>query len=283
MFFCVKGFVRLAALSLSGIILLCAPALAQAQEKPPAAKETNPAATKPQDGKLTAEQVSELVIYVHGSRPVLQQIRRTGIERGRITRTSGGRLEEVAYNLRFVKGESADKDKMRLDQQMPTLEYSLIYSGGKVFGILKGTVFTPRQEAADDLLNQSRHGLEALLRYKENGSTVALVGKDKQQNIDMQVLDLTDKEGRRTRYYISAKSFRVLSTEYEETSASGVKAAYKCRYYDYRSAQSTLVPFRAVLFRDGTQISETQISTITFGGKADDSVFENPEQAAAKP
>lgn len=239
---------------------------------------------KPSDNKqLTAEQLAELVIYFSGSRPVLQQIRRTGVERGRIVRTLGERTEEATYDLRFVQGENASKDKVRFDQQMPTLEYALIYNQGKVFGILKGAVFTPRQEAADEMLARSRRGVEALLRYKENGATVALVGKEKQQNIDLYVLDLTDTEGRRTRYYISSKFFRVLWAEYDETNAAGRKVSYKCRYSDYRSAQSTLVPFRSVLYRDGEQILETQILTVTYGAKADETLFQNPEQAAATP
>ena len=233
--------------------------------------------------QLTAEQLAELVIYFAGSRPILQQIRRTGLERGRFTRNNNGRLEEATYDLRFVQGESADKDKLRLDQQMPSLEYSLIYNQGKVFGLLKGAVFTPRQEAADDFLAQSRRGLEGLLRYKENGAILTLVGKEKQQNIDLYVLDLTDKEDRRTRYYISSKFFRVLWVEYEGRDTNGAKVAYKRRYYDYRSAQNTLVPFRSVLYRDGVQVLETHIMTVTYGGKTDDAVFQNPEQATANP
>lgn len=263
-----------------------------AQDKPkdtaetPAKQKTEPqqVPAKPNEGALTAEQVAELVIYFHGSRPILQQIRRTGLEHGRITRTNAdGRTEEATYDLRFVRGDSADKDRLWLDQQMPTIEYSIIYDTGKVFGLLKGSVFTPRQEATSDLLSQSQRGVEALLRYKENGSTLTLKGKEKQQNIDLYVLDLTDKMQRTTRYYISAKLFRVLWVEYDEPGPNGTKVAYKRRYYDYRYAQSTLVPYRSVLYRDGQQISETQILTVTYGGKVDNEVFQNPEQASTNP
>ena len=286
----IKSPPRLAWLSL--ILILFGPVALCAQEtkdtKEPAkepAKEQKATpdknAPKVAAGKLTAEQVAELAIYFHGSRQVLQQIRRTGLEHGRIVRNAAnGRTEEATYDLRFARGESAEKDKLRLDQQMPTIEYSLIYNTGKVFGLLKGAVFIPRQDAADDLLVDSRRGIEALLRYKENGATLSLSGKEKQQNVECHILDLTDKEGRVTRYYISVKYFRVLWTEYEETAPNGAKTAYKRRYYDYRYAQGTLVPFRSVLYRDGQQISEIQVLTVTYGAKVDDAIFLNPEQAA---
>lgn len=272
-----------------GLSVLSAPGALTAQQTapvnatPPADGKTEKPAAKNQPASLTAEQIAEFVVLLHGSRENLQKIRRTGLERGRISRTApDGRPEEVTYDLRTLRGENAEKDKLRLDQQMPTIEFSLIYDAGKVFGLLKGSVFTPRQDASDELLAASRYGIEALLRYKENGSTVALLGKDKQQNVDCHILELTDKDQRKTRYHISVKYFRVLWADYETVSANGVKAVYKRRYYDYRYAQGTLFPFRSVLYRDGQQISETQTLTVTYGGKLDEAIFQNPEQAAAR-
>jgi hypothetical protein len=268
---------RLCAMALLAVFCLGLTAAAQEKEAPAAPAKPQDAKPPP-DGNYTAEQVAELFIFANGSRAIIQQIRRSGVEHGRVTRTNAdGRSEEVNYDLRFLRGENLEKDKLRLDQQMPTIEYSLIYSGGKVFGLLKGSVFAPRPEAATEFLHPLVRGLEALLRYKENGSTVALVGKEKQQNVDLYVLDLTDKEQRRTRFFISAKYFRVLWVEYEETGVDGVKSTFKRRFYDYRFAQSTLVPFRSVLYRDGKQISEQQVLTVTYGGKIDDAIFQNPE------
>lgn len=100
----------------------------------------------PQDKELTAEQVVELTIFAYGSRQGLQQIRRNGVERGRITRiNSDGRPEESSYERRFVRGESADKDKVRLDQKLPSMEFALVYGEGRTFGVINGSAFTPRE------------------------------------------------------------------------------------------------------------------------------------------
>lgn len=234
---------------------------------------------------FTAEQIAEGVIAVAGQglgRAVLNQIRRNGIERGRSSRMGqDGRVEESRYELRFVRGDKPEKDKVRIDNKTPQAEYSLIFGEGKIFGIINGSPFTPRAEATADFISQQAHSVDALLRYKENESKLASAGKDKHQGIDVYVLDLTDRANRKTRYFVSAKSFRVLWLEYEDTppgAATPVK--YMKRFYDYRYAQSTLVPYRTVLTEDGKQTLETRILTVTYGVKMEDSLFQNPEAAS---
>ena len=238
----------------------------------------------------TGEQVAEFVIAIYGNsygRVMLNQVRRTGIERGRTTRVGAeNRTEEVTYEQRFIRGENFAKDKVRLDQKTPTVEYSLVYNEGAIFGIINNTPFTPRVEATTSFLAPAYHGIDALLRYKENGSTVAFIAKDKQKNIDLWIIDLTDKEKRKTRYYVSANpdvrlTARVLWLEYERPNPAGGEAVkFKQTFHDYRVAQGTLVPFRSVLYANGRQIEETRIQTVTYGVKMDDSYFKSPEAAA---
>src|SRR5713226_9071674 len=230
----------------------------------------------------TPEQVAEIAILAAGSRPVLNQIRRNGIERGRVSRIGqDGRSEDTRYELRFVRGDKAEKDKVRIDNKTPQAEYSLVFGEGKIFGIINGSPFQPRAEATADFISQQAHSLDALLRYKENESKLASAGKDKHQGIDVYVLDMTDKANRKTRYFVSARTFRVLWLEYEETPpGASTPVKYMKRFYDYRLAQSTLVPYRTVLMEDGKQTLETRILTITYGVKMEDSLFQNPEAAA---
>lgn len=232
--------------------------------------------------ELTAEQIAEFAIVIAGNglgRVVLNQVRKNGLERGRVTSTGeDGRPEEARYELRFVQGEKTEKDKIRLDRKTPQAEYSLIYGEGRIFGIINGAPFTPRPDASADFLSQHVHSIGALLRYKENECQLASAGKVKQQGIEAHVIDLTDKANRRTRYFISARTFRVLWLEYEETPPGETTAVkYTRRFYDYRLAQGTMVPFRSVLSEDGKQSVETRILTVTYGVKMEDSLFRNPE------
>jgi hypothetical protein len=259
--------------------------LVLAQQATPTTPPVNKNAQKIEKGdknqkNYTAEQIAESSIYLYGSRPLLAQIRRNGVERGRVCKPTCevGKTEEAAYERRFVHGESMDKDKIRLDQKMPTLEYSLIYGGGRLWGIINGASFTPRQDATITFLSQLRHSLDTLLRYKENGSTLSLVGKDKQKGLDLFVVDVVDKDKQSTRYYISAKTLRVLWLEYEEPAPGGsTPLKYSRKFMDYRYAQGTLVPYRSVLLEDGKQVQETRILNVTYGIKLDDALFKSPE------
>ena len=157
---------------------------------------------------------------------------------------------------------------MRLDQEYPNARYSLIRSDQKIFGIYNDAIFTPRDDASKTFENQTFRGIEALLRYKEDGSTLELSGHDKVMAVDFYIIDVSDKAGRKTRYYVSSKTYRVMMLEYEE---GGVK--YKRRFYNYNYAQGTLVPYRSVLWADEKIVEETDISTITFGQKVDEEMF----------
>jgi hypothetical protein len=237
---------------------------------------------------LTAEQIAETVIAVAGNgfgRAVLNQIRRNGLERGKLTRVlEDGRSEEARYELRFVHGDKPEKDKVRLDQKTPQAEYSLVYGEGRIFGIINGSPFIPRADASADFISQQAHSIDALLRYKENESKVTSAGTDKRLGLDMYILDLVDKANRKTRYYISARTFHVLWLEYEEAPPGGTDPVkYTKRFYDYRLAQNTLVPYRTVLLADGKQTLETRILTVTYGVKMEDSLFQNPDTVSTNP
>jgi hypothetical protein len=249
------------------------------QTKPDTKPEPKKTETKFDPKNPNAEQVAESVVFIYGRREFLQQIRRNGVERGRLTRIADdGRTEETTYERRFVRGENSLKDKIRVDQKMPTMAFSLIYGDGRTWGVINGSAFTPRQEATTSFLSEQWHGLDTLLRYKEDGSTVALINREKQKGLDLYVLDLTDKEKRVTRYYISAKSLHVLWLEYEQAPADGSKPVkFMKKYADYRYAQGTLVPYSTRTFENGKQTQEQRILTVTYGVKMDDTLFQNPE------
>ncbi len=229
---------------------------------------------------FTAEQLAEGAVFIYGTRELLTQIRRNGVERGRICKPTcepQNRTEEATYERRFVRGASLEKDRFRVDQKMPSLEYSLIYGDGRLWGIINGASFTPRQDAAATFISQHRHSIDNLLRYKEDGSTLTLIGKDKQKGLDLYILDVVGKDKQKTRYFISAKSLHVIWLEYEDPSAGATPTKFRRTFHDYRYAQGTLVPFRSVLLQDGSQLQETRILTVTFGIKLDDAVFKSPE------
>ena len=220
--------------------------------------------------KMTAEQVVELAIAVYGTRPNLNQIRKTTFERGKIYLTDDkGKIETANYERWILRGENLNKEKIRLDQTFAGDKYSLVYNGEKIFGLYNDTVFAPRDDATLGFQNQIWRGLEGLLRYKENESKIELAGREKIMGVDFFLVDVTDKQNRKTRFYVSSKYFRVMILEYED---AGVK--YRRKFYDYNYAQGTLVPYRTILWANDKQIEEAEIGTITFGQKIEETMFQ---------
>ena len=223
--------------------------------------------------KYTAEQVVESSIIIYGGllgRENLNQIRKTTFERGKLYLTDEkGRTETGNYERWVVRGESLNKEKIRLDQAFPDAKYSLVYTGEKVFGLYNDSVFTPREDASLGFQNQIWRGLEGFLRYKENESRLELAGREKIMGVDFFMIDVSDKQDRKTRFYVSSKTFRVMMLEYDQ---AGVK--YKRKFYDYNYAQGTLVPYRSVLWAGDKQIEEVEVGTITFGQKIEDAMFQ---------
>lgn len=269
-------FLRLISLFSLTVVIAAGGVSSFAQETRPEEKpgeNTQPALILGKDSAKnpTAEQVVESSIFIYGlggGRAVLNQIRKTAMERGKISVVNAeGKTEEASYSRWTQRAESLDKEKIRLDQEFPGARYSLIYND-KVFGIYNDTVFTPTADAASAFQNQIVHGLDAMLRYKENGSRIELAGKEKILGVEYYLIDLTDKEDRKTRFYVSAKTFRVMMLDYE---MNGTK--FRRKFYDYNYAQGTLVPFRSVLWAGDKIIEEIDVGTVTFGQKIDESMF----------
>jgi hypothetical protein len=222
---------------------------------------------------ITGEQVAESVILVYGGfrgRETLNQIRKTTIERGKIIQNNtDGSTNNASYEKRIIRGESLDKDKIRLDQKYNNAEFAIVYDGTKIFGISGETIFTPQKEAVTAFQNQNWRGIEALLRYKENACKVNLFGREKVLGVEYYVLDLTDKEERNTRFYVSTKLVRIAAIEYTENTIKYVR-----KFYNFNYAQGTLVPSRTILLANGKQVEETTISTVTYGQKLADTYFD---------
>lgn len=241
----------------------------QSQENKSPAKDANKTQAAP-----TAESVAESSIIIYGGlggRKTLDQIRKTSIERGKMSLVNAqGLTEPVSYVKWSMRGDSLQAEKIRADLEYPSIKYALVHAEDKTFGLYNDAVFSPRGDATKEFENRIYHGLEALLRYKENGSTVTLAGRDKLMGVDYFFLDVTDKAGRKTRFYVSSKLYRVMMLEYEE---DGVK--YRRRFYDYRYAQGTLVPFHTTLTANDKVVEETDVLTVTFGQKVDEELFKS--------
>lgn len=251
------------------VIVACAvvsPVVAQNQQE---AKDKPAAPTS----EVKPEDVAEGVIFIYGGglgRQNLDQIRKTTFERGKITTfAANGKSDNYTYERFVIRGASLDKDKVRMDQTIAGAKYGLVYNGEKLSLVFNDSVFAPREDVANAFMSRMFNGVEALLRYKENESKLEFVRKDRQMGVDFYVVDVIDKKERRTRFYVSIRQLRIMMLEYEQ---DGVK--FRRRFYNHDVAQGTLVPFRSVLWEGDRIVEETEILTVTYGQKVEETLFQ---------
>jgi hypothetical protein len=121
----------------------------------------------------------------------------------------------------------------------------------------------------------------ALLRYKEDGSKIELVGPETVVGVVTNVIDLTNPSGEKTRYWISTKTFRVLHAEYElKLAESQTATKYRISYFytPFRVVQNTLVPVRRVMTQDGKFVQEINLNNITYSAKVDPEIFQHLQE-----
>jgi hypothetical protein len=272
-----KTFLLLNALFLIGSVGIFAQSgtTAQADVKTDAKEIKAESTLPPKESKGIGVAESSIFVYSGGrGRDGLGQIRKTTVEIGKMELIdSEGKSSVATYERRVLRGDSLKDEKIRLDQKFPNAEYALVYNADNIFGVFNNSVFTPREDAANSFKDRIWHGLEALLRYKENGSKVELEKEEKEMGVEYYIVNVTDKQDRKTTFYVSKKFLKIMKIEYV---SNGVK--YRRKFYDYKYAQGVLVPYRTVLWADGKQIEEEEIATVTYGQVVGEELFKNNTQ-----
>ena len=158
----------------------------------------------------------------------LNTIPKTTREHGEVTLIApDGKVDQATYQRFIIRGADLEEEKIRVDQEFASARYSLVFTDAKIYGIFNNSIFTPREDASKSFENQIIHGIDALLRYKENESKVAMGEREKIMGVDYYVIDLTDKKDRKTRYYVSVKTFRIMMLTYEDDGVT-----YTSKFYD---------------------------------------------------
>ena len=243
------------------------------------------------EAKLSpAEAVAELVIYAYGSRPNLDTARANIQEEGIIRLATEQGDITGNYLLRQSKREKSWLDLLRVDLELSTPEeaqrqgamksvkYIIGYNGASVWSAQNEKYVNPRPDAEAAFKAQLTHEYTALLRYKEDGSKLELKKPETVVGVECNVLELTTPDSAKTTYWVSAKTYRILHTEYElNLGANLPPVKYRISYFytPLRVVQNTLVPGRRVMYQGGKFVQEITINQFNYGTKFDPEIFQH--------
>src|SRR5262249_14545623 len=218
-----------------------------------------------------AETIVETTIFAYGGRKQLDTVRASIEEDGNIRiATDQGDLSG-SYILRSVRKEKSWLDAVRVDIELKPAEsrsgsslpdaikYIIAFNGASVWSAQNGQYVNPRPEAEMSFRAQMTHEYMSLLRYKEDGSKLELIGPETVVGVDTNVIEMTNTNGEKTRYWVSHKTYRIIYAEYElKLGESKPPTKYRLAYYytPFRVVQGTLVPVRRVMTQDGKFVQE---------------------------
>lgn len=243
--------------------------------------------------KLTqVETIVELAIIAYGGRKQLETARGAIQEGGTIRLATDQGDLSGNYLLRSLRKEKSWQDLIRVDlelssadnsQSAPAIKYVIAFNGASVWSAQNGQYVSPRAGADIAFRAQLAHEYMALLRYKEDGSKIEFVGPETVVGVANNVIDLTNPEGEKTRFWLSAKTYRVLHCEYDLTLVEGQPPTkYRIDYYytplGHAVVQNTLLPVRREMKQNGKFVQEIKLSNITYSAKLEPEIFQHLQE-----
>ena len=239
--------------------------------------------------KLTpAEGVVEVAILAYGGRQQLQNARANVQEQGTIRLATDQGDSTGTFMLRSIRRDKSWEDLLRVDldltppgaESQSGVDYTIAFNGASVWSAQNDRYLTTRPEVEEAFKAQLVRDYITLLRYKEDGSKIELKDPETIVGLQAYVVELTLPDGKKTKYWLSAKTFRILHLEYEVKTAEGQPTKFRISYYytPPRVAQNTLVPTRRVMTQDGKFVQEISISTLNFSQKLDQEIFQHLQQ-----
>jgi hypothetical protein len=237
------------------------------------------------------ELLVETSILAYGGRKALETVRGAIQEQGTIRLASDQGDLIGNYNLRAMRREKSWQDLLRVDLEMvppgsadsnkPAVKYIIGFNGASVWSAQNGQYITLGPSAERAFRAQLTHEYTALLRYKEDGSKIELIGPETIVGVETNMIDVTTSTGDKTRFWISTKTYRVVQSEYEiklDESQPPTKYLVKYFYTPFKVVQNTLVPVRRVMTQDGKFVQEITLNNVNYSAKLDPEIFQHLQE-----
>jgi hypothetical protein len=110
----------------------------------------------------------------------------------------------------------------------------------------------------------------ALLNYKEKGSTVELVGKEKMDATEVYKLKITNKEGKVSHYFLDAKTFFLVKTS-SKANVQGQEMDNETTFSDFKQTpEGYWFPYTMTTMQGPITYDKIEVNI-----KVEDSMFKN--------
>ena len=115
----------------------------------------------------------------------------------------------------------------------------------------------------------------SLMNYKENGSTIELVGKEKLEGVDVYHLKLTEKVGDITNLFVSTSNYYVLKSA-GKRNIQGKEVDAEVNFSNFKQIEGLTFPYTMETASPMGGMMTIETDSIKLNPKVDESIFKKP-------
>ena len=115
----------------------------------------------------------------------------------------------------------------------------------------------------------------SLMNYKENGSTIELVGKEKLEGVDVYHLKLTEKAGDITNLFVSTSNYYVLKSA-GKRNIQGKEVDAEVNFSNFKQIEGLTFPYTMETASPMGGMMTIETDSIKLNPKVDESIFKKP-------
>ena len=115
----------------------------------------------------------------------------------------------------------------------------------------------------------------SLMNYKENGSTIELVGKEKLEGVDVYHLKLTEKAGDITNLFVSTSNYYVLKSA-GKRNIQGKDVDAEVNFSNFKQVEGLTFPYTMETASPMGGMMTIETDSIKLNPKIDESIFKKP-------
>jgi hypothetical protein len=117
-----------------------------------------------------------------------------------------------------------------------------------------------------------------LMNYKEKGTTIELIGKEKVADKAVHHLKITTKAGAQHHYFLDVDSGVELKRSQEVELGPGQNGTLETEMTGYQQVEGVMVPKNIRQVMNGSTVAEMSIDKVEFNPAVDDSMFRMPKK-----
>lgn len=221
--------------------------------------------TSPGSGQ-TAEEIIKKMIEVQGGKKVFESIK---------DMTLSGTLEVVQQGLSgSITIYKKEPNKMRRDIEIMGMIITQAYDGETAWGvnIQTGNTEEMEEQQATDVKRQSLP-IISMLYPEKYGFSFDYQGKEKIEDKDYFVIELTYPDGFKATLYVDTETYLTYKTKTKTMGPMGYEVESEHFTSDYKKVDGMIVAHSMVSFIEGEEFMKITVTSVKFNTGLEDSFF----------